>query len=88
MLADGLTGREADLISSHFSYLQSLRDQGILIFAGRTQNSEESSFGIVIFRAASEAEAIKIMERDPAVKQGLMKAELFPYKVALMETKK
>ena len=86
MLTDGPTEQEADLVDQHFGYLQTLLKKDILILAGRTQNTDESSFGIVIFRAVSETKARKIIENDPAVKQGVMRAELFPYKVALMET--
>jgi hypothetical protein len=32
----------------------------------------------------SEAEAIAIMKNDPSVSEGIMEAELFPYKVALI----
>ena len=85
MLVTGPTDHEGELVSQHFNYLQTLLDKGILILAGRTQNTDESSFGIEIFRAVSKMEAQKIMHRDPAVKQGVMKAELFPYKVALIE---
>jgi hypothetical protein len=34
------------------------------------------------FRAGSNEEAQSIMNNDPAVKQGIMHAELYPYKVA------
>jgi uncharacterized protein YciI len=56
----------------------------VVILAGRTLNADESSFGIVIFRAASGEEAQAVMKADPAVQQGVMQAELFPYRVALM----
>ncbi len=85
MLITGATDHEAKLITQHFNYLQILLDKCILVLAGRTQNTDESSFGIVIFRAVSKMEAEKIMQRDPAVKQGVMHAELFPYKVAFIE---
>lgn len=87
MLTEGPTEREADLISQHFSYLKSLLGKGTLILAGRTQNTDVSSFGIVIFRTTSEAEAKDIMANDPAVKHRVMRAELFPYKVALIENR-
>lgn len=85
MLREGPTQQEAEIVTQHFDYLKALLDEGTLILAGRTQNTDESSFGIVIFRAASHAEAQKIMENDPAVEQGVMRAELFHYQVALIE---
>ncbi len=38
--------------------------------------------GIVIFRAASEGAAREFMNGDPAVQKGVMKATMFPFKVA------
>ncbi len=51
--------------------------------AGRTLNADERTFGIVIFQAPSEAAARDIMQSDPALKLGVMQAELFPYHIAL-----
>ena len=51
---------------------------------GRTLNTDESSFGIVIFRARSEEAARAVMNADPAVQAGGMRARLFPYRIALM----
>jgi len=36
--------------------------------------------------AESETEARYLMENDPAVKNGIMTAELHPYRIALMRT--
>lgn len=55
-----------------------------MILVGRTQNSDESTFGIAIFEAEDELAARRIMENDPAVAGGVMSARLYPYKVALM----
>ena len=41
----------------------------------------------MIFRAESEEAPRRIMNGDPAVAKGVMKAALFPYHVALMEEK-
>lgn len=85
MLTEGPTRQEAERVAQHFEYLKALLRDSKLIMAGRTQNTDKGSFGVVIFRADSELEARKIMESDPAVKNGVMCAKLFPYKVALME---
>lgn len=55
-----------------------------MILVGRTQNSDESTFGIAIFKAENEEAARTIMENDPAVVGGVMQAQLFPYRIALM----
>jgi uncharacterized protein YciI len=82
MVAEGPNDAEKAIIEEHVDYVKSLTDQGIVLVFGRTQNSEAGAFGIVIFRAGSNEEAQSIMNNDPAVKQGIMHAELYPYKVA------
>ena len=84
MLTDGPTPEEETIVSEHFAYLQRLTEQGIVILAGRTLNTDESSFGIVIFQAKSEKAARQVMNNDPAVRQRVMRAELYPYRIALM----
>jgi uncharacterized protein YciI len=87
MLTEGPTEWESELVAQHFEYLKGLLEKGALILAGRTQNTDESSFGIVIFRAGSEKEAQTIVAEDPAVRHAVMRAELFPYRVALLESR-
>lgn len=82
MVTEGPTDVEEAILTRHLNYLKSLTDQGTVLLFGRTQNSDETTFGIAIFRAESENEARSIMVNDPAVKGGLMRAELYPYKVA------
>jgi uncharacterized protein len=83
MLTEGPTDQEAAIIAKHFEYLQALTKTGVVILAGRTLNADESSFGMVILRAHYEPTARMIMEDDPAVKEHIMRAELYPYRVAL-----
>jgi uncharacterized protein YciI len=82
MVTRGPTDEEASILLEHSHYLKSLTDQGVVLVFGRTQNNDPSTFGIVIFRAESEETARSIMNNDRAVKRGVMRAELFPYKVA------
>jgi uncharacterized protein YciI len=84
MLAEGPTPEEAEIISRHFAYLEDLTRKGVMILMGRTQNNDESAFGICIFEAEDESAARMIMESDPAVGAGVMRAVLYPYKIALM----
>lgn len=84
MLAEGPTPEEGEVLARHFAYLQDLTARGVVILAGRTQNTDASAFGIVVFNADSEDAARQVMENDPAVKHGVMRAALYPYRVALM----
>lgn len=45
---------------------------------------DSKGFGIVILEVNSEEEAIELMVNDPAVKEGIMEATLFPFRVALI----
>ena len=83
MLTDGPTEREAKVVSEHFTYLSELTERGAVLMAGRTLTADEQTFGIAVLVAGSQAEAAAIMNNDPAVKHGVMRAELFPYRVAL-----
>jgi uncharacterized protein YciI len=83
MLTSGSTEFESRIVSEHFSYLKQLTKDGVVILAGRTQNTDYSSFGIVLFNAETTEAAREIMLNDPAVKNNVFRAELFPYKMAL-----
>ena len=83
MLTEGSTETESKTVSEHFDYLKNLTENGTVILAGRTQNKDYSSFGIVIFNAETEEKAHEIMNNDPAVKNRVFRAELFPYRNAL-----
>lgn len=84
MITEGPTARESQIIEEHFAYLEKLTEQGIMILVGRTQNNDASTFGIAILQAESETEARAVMEQDPVFINQVMKAELFPYKIALV----
>ncbi|MGE6486755.1 YciI family protein [Paenisporosarcina sp. NPDC076898] len=78
------TDYENNIVQKHFEELQRLQKIGTLILAGRTLDMDSSGFGIVILEVNSEEEARTLMENDPAVKEGIMTATLFPYRVALI----
>ncbi|MFO7618460.1 MAG: YciI family protein [Thermoplasmata archaeon] len=84
MLIEGPSPEEERLVGQHFAYLKDLTGKGIVLLAGRTLNTDSSSFGIVIYKAADEKEARRIFENDPAVKAGVFVGEIYPYSVALV----
>ncbi len=83
MLTDGATPQESETVSRHFQYLQGLTEKRTAVLVGRTQTSDSDTFGIVVFRAESEDEARGYMENDPAVVDGVMSAQLYPFRIAL-----
>jgi len=76
-----MSSEEEAIVEKHYARLKKALDDGKLILAGPCS---DGAFGIVVFRARSERDAKKFMEDDPAVKGGLMKAELYPFRVSLM----
>ncbi|MBN1424167.1 hypothetical protein JXA88_06400 [Candidatus Fermentibacteria bacterium] len=83
MLVEGPTDRETQVLGQHFAYLEKLTASGQVLVAGRTPTVDEGTFGIVVFEAESETEAERLMANDPAVLHGVMRAELWPFHVAL-----
>ena len=84
MLTEGPTAAEADASAAHFAYLQQLAASGCMLLFGRTATNDAHTFGIVVFEAPDAEAAQKIMANDPAVREGIMHAELYPYRVAFM----
>lgn len=83
MLRTGPTPQEQAVVAEHFAYLQDLTAKGVVIFVGRTLTTDENTMGLAVFRAESEEAARQIMNGDPAVKNGVMTATLYPFKVVL-----
>jgi len=84
MLTNGPTPDEERIVGQHFEYLKVLHSENVVVLAGRTQNEDESTFGIIIFKAQNDAAANEIMQSDPAVRNNVLHAELFPYRIAVM----
>ncbi|WP_226677253.1 YciI family protein [Rossellomorea aquimaris] len=78
------TAVDEGIVQRHFERLKELTDSGTVILAGRTLNEEENAFGIVVFEVDDEKQAKAFMKEDPTVAEGIMTAELFPYRVALL----
>jgi uncharacterized protein YciI len=77
------TQADNDAVSRHFARLAAATKAGQVIFAGRTTEPLDTTFGLVVFEAASAEAARQFMESDPAVVAGVMTATLHPYALAL-----
>ncbi len=82
-LASAPSPDEERILDVHFQRLEEALARQRLILAGPCV---DGSFGIVVFRAGSQAEALAFMEGDPAITEGLMTATLHPFRVSLLET--
>lgn len=83
MLSEGPTPDEEESIAEHFEYLMKLAEAGSLILAGRTLNTDRSSFGIVLLEAGCEERARTLMLDDPGVRDGVFTAQLFPFRISV-----
>ena len=82
-MATNPTPEEQVILSEHFKCLERLKSEGKLILAGRTEGAE---MGLVVFEAETDEAARATMESDPAVKQGVMTATLYPYRLSLFRS--
>ena len=69
------------IMRQHFQYLKDGVATGTVMLAGPCEDQE---FGICIFFADSLAEAQQFMENDPAITNGIMTAEVHPFRISLL----
>ena len=76
-----------DILQAHFDYLKKLNETGQLYLAGKTAYTMDhhDNFGIVIFQSNNAQIADELMNNDPAVKEGIMQAQLHPFSIALIK---
>ncbi|MHB8107087.1 MAG: YciI family protein [Candidatus Cryosericum sp.] len=74
------TEEESAAIDCHFARLRQACSTGAVRLAGP---ATDGAFGIVIFEATDEAAADSFMAEDPAVRAGVMTAELHPFRISL-----
>ena len=77
------TDADNKAVAQHFLRLQKATETGQVILAGRTSETPDKTFGLVIFEAENAEAAKAFMEGDPAVAAKVMSATLHPYSIAL-----
>mgnify|MGYP000712369941 CR=1 FL=1 len=78
------TEEDESLVTAHFNRLKDNYDKGIVIHAGRTEETGNGGFGIVIFKGGNDEMAMEFMKGDPAVSGGIMTAEVRRYRAVLI----
>jgi uncharacterized protein YciI len=76
------TDEEARIVGEHYEYLKRLRAEGRLVLAGPTALRGDT-FGLGVFDQDDRAEVEAIVAADPAVKGGIMTAEIRPFRIAV-----
>lgn len=79
--AESITAEEKAIVVRHYDYLESLKAEGHLVFAGRP---EDARFGIALLSAGSLEEATSMMRADPAVQDGLFVGEALPFQASFL----
>ena len=69
----------ARMLGQHNEYWQKFAAQGGMILAGPVAGGDNKIAEVAIYRAATEADARRIGEDDPAVQLGLWTAEIHPW---------
>ena len=83
------TTNDQAVVGQHFQRLVKMKEAGTVVLAGRMElplNDPEMK-GLVIFYAKDEKEALDFMINDPAVKNKIMIAKVFPYGIAVSTCK-
>lgn len=75
------TDADKAVIAKHVAHLKAGTDSGKIVLAGRTMESGDKTFGIVIFTAEDETAAAAFMNSDPCVEAKIMRAEVHPFAV-------
>lgn len=76
------TDEESRIIGEHYAYLKRLRAEGRLVLAGPSAIPGDS-FGLGIFDQDDRADVEAIVAADPAVRSGIMTAEIRPFRFAV-----
>ena len=76
------TDDEARIVAEHYAYLERLRAEGRLVLAGPSALPGDS-FGLGVFDQGDRAAVEAILAEDPAVANGIMTAEIRPFRIAV-----
>ncbi|HYC69978.1 MAG TPA: YciI family protein [Opitutaceae bacterium] len=73
------TPADEEAVGRHFRHLKAAVERGQVVLAGKTDETGDRTFGLVIFEAPDDDAARAFMESDPAVAAKVMTAELRPF---------
>lgn len=76
------TDEESRIVGEHYAHLKRLRAEGRLVLAGPSAVPGDS-FGLAVFDQDDRADVEAIVAADPAVRSGIMTAEIRPFRFAV-----
>jgi uncharacterized protein YciI len=83
--AEHWTEATNEIIGKHFNYLKGLHDKGVAILVGKSDYDIDNTdnFGMCIFQSENLEAANALMNNDPCILNGVMYAELHPFRISL-----
>ncbi len=81
---ESMTPEEDAVAGRHYAYLKTATERRQVLLAGRSL--DETGPALVILEAESPDTARGFMESDPFVAEGIMRASLHPFRVALVRS--
>jgi uncharacterized protein len=81
--ANDMTPDEEKVMNQHFAYWKDLNVKHVCLFGGPVLDPK-GAFGVIIVRAATEADARALAEADPSVKAGINHIEVAEMIVAFI----
>jgi uncharacterized protein YciI len=80
---DNWTEEDAETFNLHWANLERLRDEGVLILAGRAQDADGTGPAFCILEVESDEEAHRIFNTEPFFTRGFATGKLHPFRVAI-----
>jgi uncharacterized protein YciI len=80
--AETMTEAEEEAWGRHWTRIQRLYDEGVVILVGPTLG--RTNTGLCVFEAPDEEAALEIMRGDPTIAEGFARGELRPIMVSLL----
>lgn len=72
-------------IEKHFQRIKKDFEIGKIIHVGKTLIENQNGYGLGIFECENEEKAIRYMNEDPAIKEGIMTGSCLAYKVVFQK---
>jgi uncharacterized protein YciI len=82
---DAWTDYDNQSVNEHYLRLKKDFESGKVLHVGRTSDPTFDGFGIVVYLATNNEEAITYMNNDPAVINGQMTAKYYEYNLVMQK---
>ena len=84
MLTEGPTDEETAVMEVHYAHLKANVEAGRIFLAGPSFRPDGSGYGITLFEATDLTDAEAFAASDPAVRAGVVRAEVLQFRMSLL----